>query len=449
MTEQLDFSSISDRLPPQNVDAEVAILGGILLDPNAFMRVSDKLDVNAFYVSTHRDIYRACAALNAKGKATDCLTVSSWLSDNDLLTHIGGRSKLMSLIDCTVGTVNIDALADLVMDKYRRRCLIKAANQILKLGYETETGLLEVFQKAESKLMDVTGDAFGEAEPTALADIMIDAYSRVEERHSGIKVGFPTGFYDLDALLNGGFKPGKLITVAARPACGKSSFLGKIALNMAFNGISVAIFSMEMNKEEWGDRFLSQDAKIESSYLQTGRISPNHWDNLSRSAKRLSELPVYIDDSPTLNITAVAAKVKRLVAQRGQLGMVGIDYLGLIDGIDTNGSNLAFSIGKVTRALKQLSRECNVPIVLLCQLNRALEGRQNKRPTPADLRDSGRIEEDSDIIITLYRDEIYDPQSVDRGIAEISINKHRGGPTGTVKLLFDGQFTEFKNFARG
>jgi replicative DNA helicase len=451
MTE-LNFSCTIDRLPPQNIEAEETILGGILLDPNAFNRVCEHLDANAFYVAGHKDIYQACVALNATSKPIDLLTVAAFLKDNGLLEGVGGRNKLVELIERTVSAVNIDALSDLVMDKYRRRQLIKAANQILHLGYETETELPEILQRAESKIMDVSGDAFGETEPTTMADIMMSAYSRIEERSQAAndcsKRGFPTGFYDLDAMLNGGFKRGKLITIAARPSCGKSSFLGNIAVNMGRAGFPCVIFSMEMDKEEWGDRFLSAEAGIESSHLQSGKFLGNQWEILSRSVDTLSDLPIYIDDAASISITAIRAKVKRLVAKHGSLGMVGIDYLGLMDGIDSN-SNLAFAIGKVTRGLKQLARECNVPIALLCQLNRALEGRQNKRPTLSDLRDSGRIEEDSDIVISLYREELYDPQTTERGIAEVGILKHRGGPIGTVKLLFDGQFTQFKNMARG
>ncbi|MBD0328272.1 MAG: DnaB-like helicase C-terminal domain-containing protein, partial [Pyrinomonadaceae bacterium] len=218
--------------------------------------------------------------------------------------------------------------------------------------------------------------------------------------------------------------------------------------NMASNKMTVVIFSLEMDKEDWGDRFLSQEASIESIFLQSGRIPNSQWESLSRGVDKLSEMPIYIDDDPYLTVSAVRAKVKRIIAKHGNLGMVGIDYLGLMEGIDTNSTNLAFAVGKVTRSLKQLARECNVPIVLLCQLNRAVEGRQNKRPTLSDLRDSGRIEEDSDIVITLYRDELYDPHSPDRGIAEVGIVKHRGGAMGTISLLFDAQFTTFKNLAR-
>jgi replicative DNA helicase len=446
MTDKLDFSANIDRLPPQNIEAEEAILGGILLDPEAYDRVADKLHPEMFYVSAHRDIYKALRSLAQDNKPTDLLAVINWLNDRDMLDRVGGRNKLATLVDRTVSAVNIDALAELVADKYLRRQLIKAANEVLRLGYETETELPEVLQSAESKILDVTGELLKTSEPAAIAMVMVDAFQRIEERHKGEGKGYPTGFYDLDSILTG-FKLGKLITVAARPGCGKSSFLGNIALNMGYSGIPSVIFSLEMDKEEWGDRFISQESGIDGARLQSGRISNTQWEPISRSIARLSDLPIYIDDDPYSTVSTIRHKVKRLIAQHGQLGMVGIDYLGLMNDVDNNSSNLAFSIGKVTRALKQLARECNVPIVLLSQLNRAVEGRQNKRPALADLRDSGRIEEDSDIVLMLYRDELYDPDSKERGIAEVGIVKHRGGATGIVKLLFDAQFTKFKNLA--
>jgi replicative DNA helicase len=447
MTYQLDFSSNIDRLPPQNIEAEESILGGIMLDPEAYDRVADKLRPEMFYISAHRDIYKACQSLARDNKPNDLLAVINWLMDRDMLHRVGGRNKLATLVDRTVSAVNIDALADLVVEKYLRRQLIKAANEVLRLGYETKTELPIVLQRATESILDVTGEMFGSHEPVILGSIMIDAFQRIEERHEGEGKGFPTGFYDLDSVLTG-FKPGKLITVAARPGCGKSSFLGNIALNMGTVGIPSVIFSLEMDSSEWGDRFISQEAGIDGARLQSGRISDSQWEPISRSIARLSELPVYIDDDPYSTVSTIRHKVKRLVAQHGQLGMVGIDYLGLMNDVDTNSGNLAYSIGKVTRALKQLARECNVPVVLLSQLNRGVENRQNKRPTLADLRDSGRIEEDSDIVLMLYREELYDPSSPDRGIAEVIITKHRGGPMGTVKLLFDPQFTKFKNLQR-
>jgi len=445
----VDFTPTRDELPPMNIEAEEAILGGLLLDPNAITRMADRLDYLAFMISTHGEIYQACLSLHAQNKPTDVLAVKSWLEDRGQLERVGGMTKLVSLVDRTVSAVNIDALADLVMNKYKRRQLIKAGNRIVQLGYAADMELPEAMEQAESELFAVTGDIYGATEPTSLADIMVDTYARIEERHTDggdRRKGVATGFYDLDILLNGGLKPGKLITIAARPGCGKSSFVGNIAINMAREGHPAVIFSMEMDKEEWADRFVSQDSGIESHLLQTGKLThARQWEAVSESVSRLADFPLYIDDSPYLTVTAVRAKVKRLLARTGPLAMVGIDYLGLMEDIGSNSGNLAFSIGKVTRALKQLARECQVPIALLCQLNRGVESRNNKRPTSADLRDSGRIEEDSDIIITLYREEIYEPETMDKGVAEVGVVKHRGGASGTIKLLFDAPYTQFKN----
>ena len=437
-----------DPLPPQSIEAEEAVLGGILLDPEAISRVVDKLTPQAFYVGTHADIYQAMVRLAEKGKPTDLLAVMSWLTDNDLLAKIGGRNKLASLVDCTVSAVNIDALADLVLDKYKRRQLIKAGNEIIGLGYETQTDLEQVLERSEAKLLNVTKDVFGDTEPIPLASIMVNTFQTLEQRYRGENlIGHYTGFYDLDTML-GGLKPGRLVTVAARPGCGKSAFLGNVALNMGYNNLPVVIFSMEMGQEEWGDRLLSVVTSIESGYFASGRIGKTQWEPIAEGINKLSQLPIFIDDAPSISVCAISAKVRRLIAQYGQLGIVGIDYLGLLEGVDSDGGNLAHSIGKVTRSLKQLSRECNVPVVLLCQLNRTVEGRQNKRPSLSDLRDSGRIEEDSDVVIGLYRDELYEPHSPDRGICEVIILKHRGGQIGTARLLFDPQFTQFKNLAK-
>ena len=444
-----DFSPDgNDRLPPQNIEAEEAILGGILLDPQAYERVADKLVPEAFYIAAHSDIYQAMAQLAEKRKPTDLLAVIGWLADKDLLARVGGKNKLASLVDRTVSAVNIDALAVLVAEKYKRRRLIKAGNEIAQLGYEAATDLEQVLERSESKLLNVTGDVFGDTEPTPLASIMVDTFQTLEQRYrSENLVGHGTGFYDLDAML-GGLKPGKLVTVAARPGCGKSAFLGNVALNMGYKNLPTVIFSMEMGREEWGDRLLSLVTSIESGRFASGRIGEAQWEPIAEGIEKLSQMPIFIDDLPSISVSAIRAKVRRLIAQHGQLAMVGIDYLGLLEGIDADGGNLAHSIGKVTRSLKQLARECNVPVVLLCQLNRAVEGRQNKRPSLSDLRDSGRIEEDSDVVVGLYRDELYDPQSLEKGICEVIILKHRGGQIGTTRLLFDPQFTRFKNLAK-
>ncbi|MBD2341222.1 replicative DNA helicase [Calothrix sp. FACHB-156] len=449
MSENLNFGE-SNKLPPQNIEAEEAILGGIMLDPEAIGRVCDTLVAEAFYISAHRDIYQAASRLHSQSKPTDLLSITSWLTDHDLLFRIGGRNKLATLVDRTVSAVNIDALASLVMEKYYRRQLAKAASEIYNLAHDQNDEIAKQLETAESKILEINNSAIASiSEPTPLNEILINAYSSIEEKSMGISPsGVTTGFYDLDAML-GGFKPGKLITIAGRPAMGKSSFLGNLAFNISEKEkLPTVIFSLEMSKEEWGDRFLSQDARIDSSYLQQGKISKYQWEPLAQSIGRLSELLIYIDDSPVITVNSIRSKVKRIVAQYGRVGMVGIDYLQLMEGTDGDSYNLAFQIGKITRQLKQLARECNTAIVMLSQLNRGVESRTSKRPMMSDLRESGRIEEDSDLVLLLYRDEYYHADTPDRGLAEVIVAKNRGGPTGTIKLLFDSQFTQFKNLAR-
>lgn len=449
MAENLNFAC-NDKLPPQNIEAEQAILGGILLDPGAIARIRDILIAEAFYINAHRDIYTAALELDNQDKSTDLLAVISWLEDRNQLLKIGGRNQLASLVDRTVSAVNIDALAQLVMDKYHRRQLIKASGEIYELAHDQTEEIGKQLERASSKVLEVNNSAIASlSEPTPMSSILIDAFERIEEKNMGTApTGVKTGFYDLDAVI-GGFKPGKLITIAGRPAMGKSSFLGNLALNISLHQqLPTVIFSLEMGKEEWGDRFLSQDIPIESSLLQSGSVSKPQWELLARSIGKLSELPIYIDDSPVLTLNSIRSKVKQLVAKHDRIGMVGIDYLQLMEGTDGDSFNLAFQIGKITRGLKQLARECNTTVVMLSQLNRGVESRNIKRPMMSDLRESGRIEEDSDLVLLLYRDEYYYPDTDDRDVAEVIVAKNRGGPTGTVKLLFDAQFTSFKNLAR-
>jgi replicative DNA helicase len=333
------------------------------------------------------------------------------------------------------------------MDKYHRRQLIKASGEIYALAHDQTEEIGKQLSIAFSKVLEVNNSAIASfSEPTPLSSILINAFERIEQKSTGVLPrGVNTGFYDLDPVI-GGFKPGKLITIAGRPAMGKSSFLGNLAFNISLHQqMPTVIFSLEMGKEEWGDRFLSTDMPIESSYLQNGFVSKTQWEPLAQSISFLSELPIYIDDSPILTINSIRTKVKRLIAENNRIGMIGIDYLQLMEGTDGDSFNLAFQIGKITRGLKQLARECNTTVVILSQLNRGVEGRSNKRPLMSDLRESGRIEEDSDLVLLLYRDEYYHHDTVDRGIAELIVAKNRGGPTGIIKLLFDAQFTCFKN----
>jgi len=436
----------SDRLPPQNIEAEEAILGGILLDPEAISRVSDRLSPEAFYISAHKDIYQAALRLYSQGKPTDLLSLTAWLADHNLLDKVGGKNKLAQLVDRTVSAVNIDALAALVMDKYLRRELIKSGNEIVHLGYETDKELATVLDLAEQKVFGITQERPQQG-LVSLSETLIYTFQDIESHHQGLALpGLSCNFYDLDAM-TGGFQRSDLIIVAGRPAMGKTSFCLNLAYNIAaLHKLPVAIFSLEMSKEQLVQRLLSSEAGIESQRLRTGRISQNEWEPLSRAIGELSELPIFIDDTPNITVTEMRSQARRLQAeQKKQMGLILIDYLQLMEG---SGDNRVQELSKITRSLKGLARELNVPIIALSQLSRSVEARTNKRPMMSDLRESGSIEQDADIVIMLYRDSYYNPDSPDRNIAEVIIAKHRNGPTGTVKLLFDPNLTKFVNLAK-
>jgi replicative DNA helicase len=794
MAEELSFQGDgSNRVPPQNIEAEEAILGGILLDPEAIGRVSDRLVPEAFYISAHTTIYQAALRLHTQQKPTDLLSITSWLTDNDQLTQIGGRNKLATLVDRTVSAVNIDALAGLVMEKYLRRQLIKAGNEIVHLGFETETELPIVLDNAEQKVFNVTQQKT-QSGLVHIGDTLINTFQDIETRHQGIALpGIPCGFYDLDAMTSG-FQRSDLIIVAGRPSMGKclsynseivladgqiatieelyqqrqgslltlnddwkftftqpsafvddgikpvfrittrlgraiettithpfltikgwqrlenlqvgnkiaiprkidvfgtetirecevklladsleksetktipnivfkleksqlSLFLNRLfatdgwatllnsgqsqlgyctvseklarqiqhlllrfgiiaalkkravkynntrrpawqlditdaisiknfiaeigifgkeaalakvteaisqkryqtnrdlipveiweqiaaakgsetwsslaqragiksytnihvgkralkrerlwilattldnlplqqlansdvywdeiisiesvgnkqvydltipethnfiandicvhntafCLNLAHNiaagyKLPVAVFSLEMSKEQLVQRLLASEAGIESSYLRSGRISQTQWEPLSRAIDKLSDTPIFIDDTSNITVTQMRSQARRLQAeQNGNLGLIVIDYLQLMEGA---GDNRVQELSRITRSLKGLARELSVPIIALSQLSRGVEARTNKRPMLSDLRESGSIEQDADIVMMLYRDEYYSPDTPERGVTEVIIAKHRNGPTGTIKLLFDPQFTKFKNLAK-
>jgi len=436
----------SDHLPPQNIEAEEAILGGILLDPEAIGRVSDRLLAEAFYISAHKDIYQAAQRLHTQGKPTDLLSVTTWLSDHNLLNRIGGKGKLVQLVDRTVSAVNIDALASLVTDKYLRRKLIQSGNEIVQLGYETQTELATVLDQSEQKVFSITQERPQQG-LVAMSDTLIHTFQDIESRHQGVALpGIPCGFYDLDAM-TGGFQRSDLIIVAGRPSMGKTSYCLNIAYNVAaLNKLPVAIFSLEMSKEQLVQRLLASEAGIESNRLRAGRVSQNEWEPLSRAIGILSEMPIFIDDTPNITVTEMRSQARRLQAEQGGvMGLILLDYLQLMEG---SGDNRVQEISRITRSLKGLARELNVPIIALSQLSRQVESRNNKRPMMSDLRESGSIEQDADLVIMLYRDSYYNPDSPDRNIAEIIVAKHRNGPTGVVKLLFEPNLTKFMNLAK-
>ena len=432
------------RMPPQSVDAEVAILGGILLDPNALDRVADLLPTEAFYVKPHGIIYRACLALQKQGRPVDMVNLVMLLKDHDKLEDVGGPSQIAALIDSAVSSANIDQYAALVVDKWRRRRLGQLGRKMLELQHEPEPWAA-MYEGVEAELTALAGDQADKG-LRPLADIQIEMFSEIEQRANGaVLPGIPTGFADFDAMTQG-LQRSDLIIFAGRPSMGKTAICLNIAANIAETGLPVAIFSLEMSSLQLGYRFTSTETAISSSRLRTGRIGTAEWEKLGHGIARLSKAPIHIDDTPQPSLTHIATQARKLQARQGPLGLLFIDYLQLMDG-DEGGNNEAQQLGKLTRKLKHLARELCCPVVVLSQLSRGVESRTNKRPMMSDLRSSGAIEQDADLVAMLYREEYYDPETPDRGIAEVIITKHRNGPTGTVKLLFEPEFSRFRNLA--
>ncbi|MBE9211102.1 replicative DNA helicase, partial [Nostoc sp. LEGE 06077] len=373
----------------------------------------------------------------------------NYLTDNGLLEIIGGRNKLASLVDKTVSAVNIDALASVVVDKWKRRELGRLGNLAMELQHKSdeEAPLEQAFEQLQDLIYQLqrSSNATG---ANHISDVVVNLYQEIEDRSQGkVLSGIPTGFYDLDAL-TAGFNRTDLIIAAGRPAMGKSAFAAQIAFHLASAyRYPVVVFSLEMSKLQIAMRALSSEANIESGYLKSGRISDTQWQSLSQGIGTLSELPVYLDDRPDPPLTYIEAECRKIMArERRDLGLIVVDYLQLMDSFGSGNRNN--EIEKLTRGLKRLAMKLQTPVLCLSQLSRAVESRNNKRPMLSDLRDSGGIEQDGDKVIMLYRDEYYDPSTVDRGVAEIILAKNRDGATGTIKLLFDAPFTKFKNMVR-
>ncbi|HIK36527.1 MAG: replicative DNA helicase [Geminocystis sp.] len=431
-------------LPPQNIEAEEIILGSILLDPNCMEKIVDLLPSAAFYVPAHRHIYEAAVQLYFKGQPIDVITVSTWLKDHNLLDKVGGTPKIVSLLERTVSSANIELYVPLLVDKYVRRQLINVGKEIGELAYDTTKDLDSVLDEAEQKLFNLTQTRVQKG-LLPLSETIVETFTEIQSFQDKIALpGIPTHFYDLDAM-TGGLQRSDLIIIAARPSMGKTSFALNIALNVAQKQhLPVAIFSLEMSREQLVMRLLSSEAKIESNRIRSGRITEQEMEELMRAVGVLSELPIYIDDTGNLTVMQMRSEVRRLQAEKkGELGLVLLDYLQLMQG--SNSENRVQELSRITRALKSLAREVNVPVIALSQLSRAVEQRTNKRPMLSDLRESGAIEQDADLVLMLYRDEYYHPDTPDRGIAEVIIAKHRNGPTGQIKLLFHPEYTRFLN----
>jgi replicative DNA helicase len=429
----------------QNIEAEEAVLGGILVDPEAMSRVAETLEPKSFSVRSHQTIYKAALALHSEGITTDMMTITTWLSDQKLLESVGGQLTIVRLLERTVSAVNIDQYGLLISDKQTRRNLIESAHKIIELAEDTSQPLETVIQKSEEQIANIS-QGKSQQDLIPIGETLIDAFQEIEDRsESKIPPGVPSGFYDLDAM-TGGFQLSDLIIVAGRPAMGKSSLALNFGYKIAKKGLPVAVFSLEMSKGQLVQRLLSSESKIESTRIRSGNIQQEEWEPLTDAISKLAELPIYIDDSSNPTVSEIRGKAKQLKADNdGKLGLILIDYLQLMDG---GSDNRVQELSRITRGLKGMAKDLNVPVIALSQLSRSVESRTNKRPMLSDLRESGSIEQDADLVMMIYRDDYYNPNTSEAGVAEIILTKHRNGPTGTVKLLFDSQFTQFKNMAR-
>ncbi len=444
-----ELVSGTPKLPPQALEAEQSLLGGLLLDNRRWDEVSDEVGRVDFYNQSHRLIFDAVRALQGKNEPADVITVSEWLEQNGNLEEAGGLAYVGNLASNTPSTANILNYARIVRERSILRSLISAANEISDTAYTPEGKTpREVLDHAEKLVFDISEhDGRRRQGFTAIQELLTRSVDRIEELYESKETvtGMPTGFTDLDDM-TAGLQRGDLVVVAGRPSMGKTAFAMNVAEFVALEKeLPVAVFSMEMPGEQLAMRLLSSIGRINSNKVRTGRLGDDDWPRLTSAAGLLDKAPIFVDDTAGLNPLDLSSRARRLSREHNDLGLVVVDYLQLMQSMENN-ENRATEISNITRALKMLAKELNVPVMVLSQLNRSLEQRPNKRPIMSDLRESGAIEQDADVIFFVYRDEVYNEESEQKGRAEIIIGKQRNGPIGMVPLTFLGEFTRFENF---
>ena len=435
-----------EKLPPQNIDAEQAVLGALLIDPNAIAKVVEIVKSGCFYKQAHKHIFSSVLTLFNNNEPIDIVTVSENLKTSDKLEISGGRAYINDLALSVITSANIEYYAKIISEKSVLRDLIKAGGEIATIAYD-DINPEKAVDSAEQLIFAISQKKAPE-NLTHVGEIVIDSYNLIEERYNNRDeiVGVPSGFYDLDAL-TAGFQPSDLIIVAARPSMGKTTFCLNIAQEVGIRKKKpVAFFSLEMSKEQLVQRMLCSEAEIDAQRLRIGHMQAEDWTKLSKAMNNIGDCPIFIDDSPALTISELRAKCRRLCMKEKNLGLIIIDYLQLMEGSDNRRNDRVQEISQISRGLKGLARELKVPVIALSQLSRAVESRQNKRPMLSDLRESGSIEQDADIVMFIYREEYYNPEAIEaKGKATIIIGKQRNGPTGEVELLFQNNITKFKN----
>ncbi|MER1987781.1 MAG: replicative DNA helicase [Solibacillus sp.] len=437
--------SMIDRVPPHNNEAEQSVIGAIFLEPQALITASEILMPDDFYRTAHQKIFQTMLTLSDQGKAIDVVTVTEELSAKKELEDVGGLTYLMELTNAVPTAANIAHYAKIVEEKALLRRLIRVATKIVEDGYTREDEVEALLVEAEKKMLEVANRK-NAGDFKHVKDVLVGTFKNIETLQSrdGDVTGIPTGFDDLDEI-TAGFQRNDLIIVAARPSVGKTAFALNVAQSVAVKAReNVAIFSLEMGADQLVMRMLCAEGNIDAQKLRTGSLETEDWQKLSMAMGALSSSGIYIDDTPGVRINDIRAKCRRLAKEDG-LGMILIDYLQLIVGSGKPGENRQQEVSEISRSLKGLARELKVPVIALSQLSRGVEQRQDKRPMMSDLRESGSIEQDADIVAFLYRDDYYDKESESKNMIEIIIAKQRNGPTGTVTLAFRKEFNKFLN----
>ncbi|AEY64369.1 replicative DNA helicase [Clostridium sp. BNL1100] len=436
------------RIPPQSLEAEQSVLGSMLIDKEVVPVVMEILKSEDFYRPDHKEIYDVIIELFDRAQPIDLITVSERLKLHGKLDLVGGLEYLTNIATEVPTTANVKHYAKIVEEKALLRKLIKASSDIVDLGYNASEEVSYILDKAEQNIFDILQKRSSQGF-VPIKDVLVDTFNKLEElyNNSGNITGIPTGFADLD-FKTSGLHNSDLILIAARPAMGKTAFALNLAQNAAVHSnVPVAVFSLEMSREQLVNRMLCSEAMVDSNRMKTGKLEDNDWQKVAKALGPLSEAPIFIDDTPGVSITEIRAKCRRLKLEHN-LGLVIIDYLQLMQGSRSKSENRQQEISEISRSLKILAKEINVPVITLSQLSRAPEARTDHRPILSDLRESGAIEQDADIVMFLYRDDYYNPETEKKNIAEVILAKHRNGSTGTVELVWLGQYTKFANLEK-
>jgi len=444
---QLAQVSQAAPVPPQNLDAEESVLGAMMLSPGAIGAVSEILDAADFYRDSHSKIYRAALALYARGEPVDAITLVDELEQRGELEGVGGRSRVHELAALVPASANAGHYARIVREMATLRGLISAGTEVSRLGWERPGEAQDLVDRAEQIVFELSQSRVS-TEFSHIEALLKESFERITQLYeAGEEItGVPSGFRDIDRLTSG-FQAGNLVIVAARPSMGKSALGLCMAANIAIrHQLPVALFTLEMSKAEVTQRLMCSEAKVESQRLRSGKLAPDDWPRLTAACDKLAKAPIYVDDTGSITMMEIRSKARRLKSKEPTLGLIVVDYLQLM----TSGSNVESrvqEVSQISRNLKVLARDLEVPILAMSQLSRAVEQRHDKRPILSDLRESGSIEQDADLVAFIYRDEYYNDDSPDQGLAEVILAKHRNGPTGNEKLSFLKRYAKFADLA--